>query len=693
MADLSSLSDEQLMGLLSQSQQMAPMRAPSAPSVQTLSDDQLMQALQGFSSEKPSLISEFGSGAMQGVKDIPKTIASIPSGLKHLSGDLFNAITSPVESLSSGATERTLRGVGGMAAGIAGAKALGAGGAALGSFAGPIGTGVGGLLGAGLGFGLGTLGFNKVNQLTGSDNKTELSDDVRNLGYDTAQGLVMDGALKAAQKTAGGVKNWLADVAPELDRKSLGAQYGDYKKTANQLQSVELPDGQIQSLTKRSLDQFLKEEKFPVTRNPEMILDRVLKRSRAVSDEIGKVIDNYDNSGKAAPQVKFKNALNLLEKGRIPVDKVDSYLSRLTELEEGIKREGGGKLAYLQQQKIALGDSWNPADSGLNKFNRALYTDIKKAIESATPEVKGLNQQLQKYKVIQPIAERALSVAEGSDPISRAINIGKTTGGFGLPIALSTYALGPVAGPALGYAVGKGLSAIDGKAALAKGARGGSSIARGVEATVNALPPGVLPGLDDLAYSEKENQKKNLREDTQRQPQQKTEAAQKVGSMSQPRKNQINVPSDNDETPSEASQRSKSIRDISTITSNLSPFIQAVIEVESAGKPNARSPKGARGLMQIMPEHYKRLGITDPEDAAQSIKGGTQILQEELERFGDPKLALAAYNAGSPRVIKAISKAGSDSFERIYPYLPKETQQYVAKVLAAYKKRAQSQEV
>jgi len=108
--------------------------------------------------------------------------------------------------------------------------------------------------------------------------------------------------------------------------------------------------------------------------------------------------------------------------------------------------------------------------------------------------------------------------------------------------------------------------------------------------------------------------------------------------------------------------------------------------VESAGNPNARSSAGARGLMQVMPEHYKRLNITNPEDPRQSIRAGTQILQEELERFGDTKLALAAYNAGSPKVIKAISKAGSDDFNRVYPYLPKETQAYVAKVLTQFQR-------
>lgn len=153
-----------------------------------------------------------------------------------------------------------------------------------------------------------------------------------------------------------------------------------------------------------------------------------------------------------------------------------------------------------------------------------------------------------------------------------------------------------------------------------------------------------------------------------------------------------NIPSPNSEAIPQSSKGPKNVRDISHITSKLSPMIQAVIAVESAGNPNARSSAGARGLMQVMPEHYKRLKITDPEDPMQSINAGTTILQEELDRFGDVKLALSAYNAGSPKVIKAIAKAGSNDFNRIYPYLPKETQAYVSKVLAQFQRLSTSQE-
>lgn len=86
--------------------------------------------------------------------------------------------------------------------------------------------------------------------------------------------------------------------------------------------------------------------------------------------------------------------------------------------------------------------------------------------------------------------------------------------------------------------------------------------------------------------------------------------------------------------------------------------------------------------MQLMPEIQKAFNISDPFDPAESIRGGTALLQEELERFGDPVLAIAAYNAGSPKVLKAIKRAGSRKWEDVRIYLPKETRNYLETVLS-----------
>jgi len=106
-------------------------------------------------------------------------------------------------------------------------------------------------------------------------------------------------------------------------------------------------------------------------------------------------------------------------------------------------------------------------------------------------------------------------------------------------------------------------------------------------------------------------------------------------------------------------------------------LIHAVISAESGYNPLARSPKGAKGLMQLMPATARRYGVDNPLDPKQNIEGGSAYLRYLLTLFGnDLQLALAAYNAGEG----AVMEYG----HRIPPY--RETTQYVPKVLSYYKR-------
>lgn len=112
-------------------------------------------------------------------------------------------------------------------------------------------------------------------------------------------------------------------------------------------------------------------------------------------------------------------------------------------------------------------------------------------------------------------------------------------------------------------------------------------------------------------------------------------------------------------------------------------LVAAVIKAESNFKTNAKSHAGAGGLMQLMPATAKGLGVTDRFNPSQNVNGGTKYLRQMLEKYGNNRqLALAAYNAGPGNVDKAIKKAGSKDWAKVSKYLPKETRNYVPKVLS-----------
>ena len=105
-------------------------------------------------------------------------------------------------------------------------------------------------------------------------------------------------------------------------------------------------------------------------------------------------------------------------------------------------------------------------------------------------------------------------------------------------------------------------------------------------------------------------------------------------------------------------------------------LIRAIIHAESAYQVDAQSPKGAQGLMQLMPATQKQLAVTDPFNPGLNIDGGTRYLSDLLLEFnGDIDLAAAAYNAGS----NAVRKYGG-----VPPY--EETREYVRRVRILYRR-------
>jgi soluble lytic murein transglycosylase-like protein len=107
-------------------------------------------------------------------------------------------------------------------------------------------------------------------------------------------------------------------------------------------------------------------------------------------------------------------------------------------------------------------------------------------------------------------------------------------------------------------------------------------------------------------------------------------------------------------------------------------LLHAVVQTESDFNTRAVSPKGALGLMQLMPDTARRYGVTDPMDAAQNLRGGARHLRDLLQMFSNNlELALAAYNAGAGSVMA--------HGRRVPPYV--ETLRYVPTVLRNYEQQ------
>jgi soluble lytic murein transglycosylase-like protein len=115
-------------------------------------------------------------------------------------------------------------------------------------------------------------------------------------------------------------------------------------------------------------------------------------------------------------------------------------------------------------------------------------------------------------------------------------------------------------------------------------------------------------------------------------------------------------------------------------------LVKAIMQVESSFNPKAVSPKGAAGLMQLMPGTARDLGVTDRFDPQQNVDAGSRYLAQQLKKFNSVELTAAAYNWGPRRVANAVAKLEAEGIPVTWENMVKEvkvpvqTKNYVKKV-------------
>jgi soluble lytic murein transglycosylase-like protein len=370
---------------------------------------------------------------------------------------------------------------------------------------------------------------------------------------------------------------------------------------------------------------------------------------------------SYDNAKKyIASQVastKQKQALDILDDIATNTNNNNVLVSEWTREQRNLANLG--KSTYGQSGSDAL-------EATINKY---AALDIKQALDKeladpvftsslgkdAVSYVQGLRKQLSDRHAAIP-ALIASEARQSSQSIPDAlISRIRTSGGYGVPTIAGAVLGGPL-GALAGLGAGAALSSTRGQLATAGAAKAAA------------------PSLESLGGSLQGRSASDLA---------KAIAILQAGQAAEPT-GPIG-PTEEDF----ALQLDEELPSYQPTISQADPvesILDAIKQVESNGNPNAVSPKGAEGAYQIMPEMQKRLGVSDPTDEADARAGAKKLFLDELSFFGDPKLAMAAYNLGRPKMLKLGKWKRGKTFEDIAMNLPKETREYVPKVLAQLEK-------
>lgn len=482
---------------------------------------------------------------------------------------------------------------------------------------------------------------------------------------------------------AGGIGQVFSAAAPKLQsfgkaarRSAIGATAADYRKTAGKRNFVPKEEG-VYTLTQQGIDNVIDKGYLGNSLDPLMQSDNLETAVRTLENQLDANIAKVDAIGTTVKTPQFIKLARDIQTGKFGGVNRERYATRLAEIKADIASQRANKLQYLQDQKKYFGTLYDPTGTTADaKFNRAVYHELQSAIENYVPDAKNINEEVQSLILTRPIIARrkAQAGAAGNQFFNALARATYTTGGI-LGAGARLAGIGPLA--SAGLAMGtRGAATPTGRNLIGQALTGDrlaeGGLVAGLRAGQVASRPDIVPiprdGAEQVAGASEQDSELTALEaelaalDAQvptAQPTPQPESV-KVG------KQNISIPTGEEYAPPS--------------------LVKAVIQVESAGKPKAVSPKGATGLMQLMPATAKDLGV-NPTNAQENVEGGSRYLQQLISKYGKTDIGLAAYNWGQGNVDKAIRKLKAErkavTWANIMQVVkvPMETRLYVNKVL------------
>ena len=468
---------------------------------------------------------------------------------------------------------------------------------------------------------------------------------INNAGKSALVSGLLGGALGTVAKGANAIKAKAPGFADAAEAGLFGVGRTDLVKSARNAGLAQDEMGQIVGpklleTTKRlAKNGFLKDGVDAPT-----LVAKAQDKVASLGDEIAPILKTADealkaNRSKVKPDWQSTKAFIKRLSGTAREDAEAAFAAEAKALANDLD----GTVTALHKAKQGLwtrayGPDEKIKSEVLQRMGRDLKVGVERATEALLPKsaaksVKVLNSEMGDYLAVLPkLTDKAAREAAATLP-EQAINFMKTTGGVGTSILASMYSGNPL--PAIG-----GISTL-----LGTTDRGRALSVPALRALSKYLPENAFSLITKVRpeplIAEKLGSKKKSSDG---------KLASGVSAMTKAI------------SPSEA----QAMEPVAAKAASELPrsLVNAVIHQESRGNANAVSPKGAQGLMQIMPATAKEiaaeLGVTDYDlkDKETNQRFGEYYLAKQLKRFGTPELALAAYNAGPGKVQMWIEKYG-----------------------------------